>query len=183
MLAGRCSEPQHLGVGCITQRWTRSSGASVPYSGACSCGGLSIFRGLPLVGMRQWELRLNRPVTFVGADLERQVHPLPLVVLVLATIEGSVYLLNPFRASGDDPRLRLWGVRLLGQASQSMEPTIQRKAPFLVSAWPNLNSGPKVGDIIAFSYPTDPGHELYAKRVVATRRIDGRDSRRDGDSW
>jgi signal peptidase I len=88
-----------------------------------------------------------------------------LVVLLLATIEGAVYLLNPLRVASYDPRLRFWGITLFWNPSRSMEPTIHKDAIFFVSAWPHWNSDPKVGDIIVFRYPWNRS-VLYVKRVI-----------------
>jgi signal peptidase I len=88
-----------------------------------------------------------------------------LVVLLLATIEGAVYLLNPLRVASYDPRLRFWGITLFWNPSRSMEPTIHKDAIFFVSAWPHWNSDPKVGDIIVFRFPWNRS-VLCVKRVI-----------------
>ena len=77
-----------------------------------------------------------------------------------------VYILNPLRTPSHDPRLRVLGFNLYRVPTHGMEPSLQYKEVFAVSAWPYRNADPKPGDVIVFRYPEDPSI-LYVKRVIA----------------
>jgi signal peptidase I len=62
--------------------------------------------------------------------------------------------------------MRIVGLSVYSQPSESMAPTIPKGDYFFASAWPYADHDPKRGDIIVFQYPANPS-VLYAKRVIA----------------
>jgi len=90
-----------------------------------------------------------------------------LVFLVLLFgSEGALWIDNPMHIPADFITARLLGIELFQELGTAMEPSVPAGRHVLVCAWSYLRDSPRVGDVIAFVYPSDPSI-ADLKRVVA----------------
>ncbi|HEY2591485.1 MAG TPA: signal peptidase I, partial [Steroidobacteraceae bacterium] len=90
-----------------------------------------------------------------------------LFLLLLFGSEGALWIKNPMHIPADFITARLLGVELFEETGTAMEPTVPAGRHVLVCAWPYLTGSPRIGDVVAFVYSSDPSI-ADVKRIVAT---------------
>jgi signal peptidase I len=93
-----------------------------------------------------------------------------LTLLVLAFVIGlevTLWVMNPMHIPATFLPARAFGLQLFREPGPAMEPALLADQRVLVSSWPYWTQPPRVGDIVAFTYPPDPSI-ADVKRIVAT---------------
>ena len=91
---------------------------------------------------------------------------LMLVLLALAGAEASLWLFNPLHIPPNFVPARALGLEIFKERTAAMEPLVATGDTVLISSWPYWKAQPRVGDVVAFAYPPDPGY-ADLKRIVA----------------
>jgi signal peptidase I len=92
-----------------------------------------------------------------------------LALLALALVIGlevALWITNPMHIPNSFLPARAFGLQLFREPGPAMEPTVLADQRVLVASWPYWNRQPRVGDIVAFAYPSDPSI-ADVKRIVA----------------
>jgi signal peptidase I len=90
-----------------------------------------------------------------------------LVLALLIGLEVSLWVTNPMHIPRSFLPARAFGLQLFREPGPAMEPTVLADQQVLVSSWAYWTQQPRVGDIVAFAYPSDPSI-ADVKRIVAT---------------
>jgi signal peptidase I len=88
------------------------------------------------------------------------------LAMLIPAAAVAMYVWNPFNVPTWDPRARVLGVVPYRISSDAMEPTLMNGSFVAICTSAYIRTPPKVGDFIAFVYPTDSS-VAYVKRVMA----------------
>lgn len=86
---------------------------------------------------------------------------------MLVGAEGALWLFNPLRVPENFVTARALGLQIFKERTPAMEPSVAMDDRVLISSWSYWRNPPRVGDVIAFAYPPDPGY-ADLKRIVAS---------------
>jgi signal peptidase I len=88
------------------------------------------------------------------------------VALVIG-LEVALWVTNPMHIPSSFLPARAFGLQLFREPGPAMEPSVLADQRVLVASWPYWKQQPRVGDIVAFAYPSDPSI-ADVKRIVAS---------------